>query len=191
VFKELLGKSPHATERRSVRQRLSTLDLSVFVEFGVGLAGFSGVVVAFGQRSGQLNDYDRFRVVLLLLCALLPAFVGTLPAVLEGFEVRGPDAWRILGVVLLAGTAMFIGVAVVSARRMSPGARSSLSPAVWLIGIGGCVLALLWNGLNLLGWPSPLSFGPIAATLVWYLVLASLMFFRLLLVRIGNRNGAA
>ena len=172
-------------------RRLSSLDLTAFVEFGVGLAGFSGVVVAFSQRSGQLNDYDRFRVVLLLVCALVPAFIGTLPVVLEGFGIRGPEAWRIVGASLSAATAGFLGLTIVSARRMSPGARSSLSPAVWRVGIGGTVLVLLWNGLNLTGWPRPLSFGPIAATLVWYLVLASLMFFRLLLVRIGNRDGVA
>ena len=56
---------------------MSDLDLSVFVEFGVGLAGFSGVVVAFGQRSGRLNDYDRFRVVQLLISALTRPSLGS------------------------------------------------------------------------------------------------------------------
>jgi hypothetical protein len=170
---------------------LSTLDLTVFIEFGVGLAGFSGVVVAFGQRSGQLNDYDRFRVVQLLQCALLPAFVGTLPVVLEGFDVRGLHACRIISGILVVGTAGFLGLTIASARRMSSTAKSSLSPTVWRVGVGGTVLMLFWNGLNLLSWPRPLSVGPIAATLVWYLFLASLMFFRLLLVRIGNRDRTA
>lgn len=163
----------------------------MFVEFGVGLAGFSGVVVAFSQRSGELDDYDRFRVIMLLLSALFPAFVGTLSVVLESFEIRGPEAWRILGAILVAATATFIGLTIAFAQRMSAAAKSSLSPVVWCFGIGGCVLVLIWNGLNLMGWPRPMSFGPISATLVWYLVLASLMFFRLLLVRIGNRGGSA
>jgi len=43
---------------------------------------------AVGQRSGHLNDYDRFRVVQLLECALSPAFVGTLPGAWVGSQRR-------------------------------------------------------------------------------------------------------
>jgi hypothetical protein len=165
---------------------VNTIDLSVFVEFGVGLAGFSGVVVAFGLRSGALNDYDRFRVVLLLFSSLFPAFVGTLPAVLDGFGIFGAAAWRIMGTSLLFGLAAFVVLPFVLRRGMSPDARSNLSPTVWVFGIGGTVVAFVWNGLNLMGWPSPLSLGPVIASMVWLLFQASIMFLRLLLFRIGN-----
>lgn len=180
-----------AAERRGLERRLDTMDLAMFIEFGVGLAGFSGVVVAFSQRSGELNDYDRFRVIVLLMCALLPAFVGTLPVLLEGFAIRGLEACRAIGTSVVAGSAGFLGVTILSARRMSSDARSSLSPVIWRVAMGGTVLFVTWNALNLVGWPRPLSSGPIVAVLVWYLALASLMFFRLLLVRIGDRDGAA
>ena len=165
---------------------MNTIDLSVFVEFGVGLAGFSAVVVAFSLRSGNLNDYDQFRVVLLLYSSLFPAFVGTLPAVLDSFGIFGAEAWRIMGTSVLFGLAGFVVLPFVLLRRMSPDARSSLSPSVWLFGIGGTVVALVWNGLNLIGWPSPLSLGPIVASMVWLLFQASVMFLRLLLFRIAN-----
>ena len=87
---------------------MNTIDLSVFVEFGVGLAGFSGVVVAFSLRSGTLNDYDQFRVVLLVFNSLFPAFVGTLPAVFDSFGIFGAAAWRIVGTSLLFGLAAFV-----------------------------------------------------------------------------------
>jgi hypothetical protein len=165
---------------------VNTIDLSVFVEFGVGLAGFSGVVVAFGLRSGTLNDYDQFRVILLVFSSLFPAFVGTLPAVLDGFGIFGAAAWRIMGTSLVFGLAAFAVLPFVLLRGLSPDARSSLSPTVWYFGIGGTVVALVWNGLNLIGWPSPLSLGPIVASMVWLLLQASVMFLRLLLFRIGN-----
>ena len=165
---------------------MNAIDLSIFVEFGVGLAGFSGVVVAFSLRSGKLNDFDKFRVVLLLISALLPAFISTLHMVLASFGIFDTAAWRILGTSVLFGLAVIIVLPIISVRRMSSDARSSLSPVIWYISMGGTVLVFFWNGLNLIGWPSPLSFGPILATLVWFLFLASLMFLRLLLVRIGD-----
>ncbi len=69
-------------------------------------------------------------------------------------------------------------------RRLSATARSNLSRVIWQVGIGGTLLALAWNVLNLLGWPQPISAGPVVATLVWLLFMASLMFLRLLLARV-------
>lgn len=165
-------------------------DLSIFVEFGVGLAGFSGVVVAFGLRSDKLNEFDKFRVVMLLSFALLPAFVSTLPMVLAGFGIVGTETWRIMGAVLVLGLAALSVLPIILARRMSPDITSRLSSVVWVIGLGGTVLAFVWNGLNLKGWPNPFSLGPVLATMVWLLFLASLMFLRLLLVRIGDLGNA-
>jgi hypothetical protein len=174
-----------------MRQPLSELDLSVFVEFGVGLAGFSGVVVAFTHRSGRLDDYDRFRVVQLLSSALIPAFLGLLPVVLAGFDIRGEEAWRIASAVLMVVLVANTGLAVVFARRVSAEARASLSPTVWRVALGSSAFFVVWNGLNLAGWPRPSSFGPVAAAMAWLLVMASVMFFRLLLVRLGDGDDSA
>ena len=165
---------------------MSAIDFSVFVEFGVGLAGFSGVVVAFSRRSGRLSEYDSFRVVQLLMSALIPAFVGLLPPILASFQIEGETARRISSATLMAGIAVNTGVAIATARRMSPGARRSLSPTVWRFSLGSSALFLVWNGLNLMGWPWPPSFGPVLLGMVCLLVLASIMFFRLLLVRLGD-----
>jgi len=161
-------------------------DLSVFVEFGVGLAGFSGVVVAFGQGSGRLSDYDRFRVVALLMSALTPAFLGLLPLLLAGFDITGPDAWRIASIVLMVAIAFNMAVSIASVRGISSDARASLSPTIWRLAMGSSSLLIVWNGLNLVGWPRALCFGPVVAGMAWFLVMASLMFFRLILVRLGS-----
>jgi hypothetical protein len=169
----------------------NAVDLSVFVEFGVGLAGFSGVVVAFGQRgTGRLGEYDRFRVIQLLLASLTPAFLGLLPEILAGFGVRDEDAPRIVGALVMAAIGASILVAFVTARGMSPRARAHLSRAVWWIAMVPNAVLFVWNGLNLLGWPRPTEFGPAVLGMTWFLVVASLMFFRLLLVRLGGEDAA-
>jgi hypothetical protein len=169
---------------------MSEPDLSVFVEFGVGLAGFSGVVVAFGQRgTGRLGDYDRFRVIQLLLTSLTPAFLGLLPEVLAGFGVRGEDTPRIAGVAFMAALAVNMLATRSTARGMSAQARAHLSPLVWRIALSSSAVLFVWNGLNLAGWPRPTDFGPVVLGMTWFLFMASLMFFRLLLVRLGEDEG--
>ncbi|NNL84243.1 MAG: hypothetical protein HKP27_01235 [Myxococcales bacterium] len=169
---------------------MNHLDLSVFVEFGVGLAGFSGVVVAFTKGSGRLGGYDQFRVVQLLVTALTPAFMGLLLTVLASFGIEGELAWRAAGGVLGAALMANALLAVIHARALSETARRSLSPTIWRLGLGSLAVLLLWNLLNLAGWPEPISLGPIAATMAWLLVLSSIMFFRLLLARIDEDDRA-
>ncbi len=164
---------------------MTGIDLTMFVEFGVGLAGFSGVVVAFGRRSSALKQDDRFRIMMLLAFSLFPAFVGTLPTVLGAFGLSDTEAVQALGIFLSAALAILIVMPFVVASRMSSEARSSLSMTIWYFSIGGTVITLAWNALNLIGWPNPISAGPIVATLVWLLFLASLMFLRLLLVSVA------
>jgi hypothetical protein len=165
---------------------MSEPDLSVFVEFGVGLAGFSGVVVAFGRRDGRLGPYDRFRVVHLLTSSLIPAFFGLLPVVLAGFGIGGPPAARIASAALAAAIAVNLSVAIAMARGMPPTSRRHLSPTVWVVAIVSSAALLVWNGLNAAGLREPASLGPVAAGMAFFLFMASLMFFRLLLVRLGE-----
>jgi len=169
---------------------LTDLDLSIFVEFGVGIAGFSGVVVAFGRGSGRLGDYDRFRVVQLLLSSLTPAFFGVLPTILAGFGIRGEPAARAASGALMATIVILTTVALVSERRMSARAREHLSPAVWRISLVSSAVLFVWNALNLAGSLGPVSLGPVILGMTWLLFMASLMFFRLLLVRVGDDDDA-
>ena len=66
--------------------------LSTIVEFSIGLAGFSGIVGIFINRSGQWIYVDRFRVTNLLLMSLTPGFLsfislGLLPIVDGAIEI--------------------------------------------------------------------------------------------------------
>lgn len=169
---------------------MSDPDLSVFVEFGVGLAGFSGVVVAFSKSPGRLVDYDRFRVIQLLLAALIPAFLGLVPSILEAFGVAGGWIWWSQSALVAACILGTVAYAAHSVRSIAPEARATLSPTVWRVAIVGNLVFLAWNLLNLVGWPYPVSPGPAMAAMAWFLFVASLMFFRLLLVRFAGPGDA-
>jgi hypothetical protein len=88
---------------------------------------------------------------------------------------------------LIAGTSL----GIIWARRMKPAARTRLSPAIWRIGLASNSPIFVWNGLNLVGWPRPLSLGPVVAGMMWLLIFATIMFFRLLVVRPGDGEDVA
>ena len=143
-------------------------NLSDFVAFGVGIAGFASIVVAVGQREGRLREYDRFRVVQLFICALIPAFIALLEGMLASFGIRGENACRVASAVLMISIGADTCLAITMARRMSIPARSSPSPTMWRIGLALGLVLLVWNGLNLVGWPRPSSFGPVVAGMGGY-----------------------
>ena len=130
-------------------------NLSDFVAFGVGIAGFASIVVAVGQREGRLREYDRFRVVQLFICALIPAFVALLEGMLASFGIRGENACRVASAVLMISIGADTCLAITMSRRMSIPARSSPSPTMWRIGLAlGLVLmcgmgSTSWVGLAL------------------------------------------
>ena len=97
--------------------------------------------------------------------------------ILASFGIKDDEAWRMAGASLMVAIAANTGLAVGSSRRMSAEARSSLSPMIWRVSLGSSVLFFVWNGLNLMSWPRPLSFGPVVAGMAWFLVLASVMSF--------------
>jgi hypothetical protein len=138
-------------------------NLSDFVAFGAGIAGFASIVVALGQREGRLSEYDRFRVVQLFMCALITAFIALLQGTLASFGIRGENAYRVASAVLMIAIGADACLAMIMARRMSMPASSSLSPTMWHIGPGLGVVLFAWNGLNLAAWPRPTSFGRCAA----------------------------
>ena len=61
-----------------VRDALLTLS-----EFAIALAGFTGVVVVFGNRAGGWHPIDRYRIIIILLCSIGPAFFSLLPVGIE------------------------------------------------------------------------------------------------------------
>jgi hypothetical protein len=80
--------------RHEVAEVVGPESFYILTEFGIGLAGFSAVVVAIGFRAGQLDSISRFRVLSLLLNALLAAFGALLPQLLASLDVGDESVWR-------------------------------------------------------------------------------------------------
>ncbi|MEN8161396.1 MAG: hypothetical protein ABFS41_15105 [Myxococcota bacterium] len=120
-------------------------------EFGVALAGFTGVVVVFGLRRGELMPADRFRVYNALVLSLGGSLLAILPLGLQLAAVGTETVWRLSSLALAVVVAGHLGVMIQTVRRLSIGDREVLRPFVAYAIFSVLVLSPVLGALNASG----------------------------------------
>lgn len=158
-------------------------DFAIVTEMATAIAGFSGIAVALSNRGNVIPPADRFRTLNLLMWALSAAFASTFPLVAESLSLSSSQVWQwssaAFVIVLLAG----VLIRFQTARRLSVAERGGLSSAVWMLTVGGNIVLILWQVVNVLGWMGPPSPAPILVGLLWLIAVSALIFVRLLTIR--------
>ena len=155
--------------------------LLTIVEFGVALAGFTGVVVIFSKRD-TMQDVDRFRLKNALAGSLGAAFFALLPSTLELLGGAGSILWRISSGLLAAYIALVVATSIRTTRRLDPASQAVLGKAPpFIIAIASltCVLQLV-NVSGLLFSPNA---GVFVLGLIYLLGGGAFGFLRTLFVR--------
>ena len=149
--------------------------LITYVQIGVAISGFSGIVVSLGNRGrGEWSHRDRQLLYALLGMSGGCTLLSALPLVLATTGLPEPTVWSassacsvILQLVLM----------VVRARQVGRDA-DTLARERWVLAggyAGGvvCVAAQLMNSVWLgVAWPH-------LATITWYLAVSFIVFVRL------------
>ena len=158
------------------------LDTASISEFAIVVAGFAGLIVAVAQRGGRVHPLDKYRMVTMLLYAFTAAFGALLPTIMRSFGIEGDEVWRQSGLYLaLLITANLLGTQLYQ-RILTDDQRGRLRWWMFALVVVGNGALVLWLFGNLTGLaPGPAS-APYFCGLVWQLVLASILFVRLILV---------
>ena len=156
-------------------------DITVLTDFAVALIGFSGIVIAIiiAVHDKKFAPLDHYRTLSMLLVAFGAAFGSLIPLMVSGFGITGHDMWRlssILLTVIIVLTSIF--APIFAASRLEASVRKQLSLWVWLMFVGGSGALVLWLFINATQAALP---GVFVIALIWQLVLASLLFVRLVL----------
>ncbi len=156
-------------------------ELLTIAELAIGLAGFSGVVIAFSYR-GKLRPTDRYRFVGLFTQALTVAFLSFVPFGFYHAGQVGPAIWRASsGVAVLFW--LFNTWLIAARLRPDFSAEEALPKyaegTLWAFG----VLGLLLHLANLAGWPVAPGALFYLAGLVLQLAIAAFFFASLVLYR--------
>jgi hypothetical protein len=156
-------------------------DITVLTDFAVALIGFSGIVIAIiiAVHGKNFAPLDHFRTQNMLLGAFGAAFGSLIPLILAAFGFAGDDLWRLSSIflaIIIMLTSMV--VPVFSASRLEASVRKQLSLWVWVLFLGGNGVLSVWLLVSAILAPSP---GVFVIALIWQLVMASILFVRLVL----------
>jgi hypothetical protein len=157
-------------------------ELLTIAELAIALAGFSGVVVAFGHQR-EFTAIDRLRFFCLLTISMAVVVMAFLPSVLHLLGISGFSLWRVSSMIFLVAS---VSYPIVLAPRLSRTSREFAALPPKFFRIAAYSLAALSPAVllcNAVGWPySPGAALFISALIVW-LVLASMFFGILVLGR--------
>src|SRR6266436_8945696 len=89
---------------------------------GATFAGFSGVVVIFGERArGEWLSKDRFRLVNMLVMSLATCVLSLGPIILSMFHVSAEKTWSVSSTVTSISFLLYFFYAVPQALKLMRG----------------------------------------------------------------------
>jgi hypothetical protein len=157
--------------------------LSTIAQVGLGLAGFTGILVALGRTQTAFSRPEVLRLLLLLVSSFGAVFLALLPFALHESGVGDVACWRLSSAALAAFTSISLAYLGYQIRRHRSEFGQLFSAAVFVIIATGSVLMVVLQLVNALGLGSPPRSGSFLIGLLWLLFIASLQFARILFVR--------
>ena len=154
--------------------------LQTMAEVSVALAGFTGVVAAFGQRRGHWAAIDTLRFRVMLLTSLAALVFSILPFAIHHMGAEPTTTWAISSGLLAS---YFVIIALVDSRRLRQGGvPKDPQFRAWSLALtySFAGVALVTQVLNALGMGFHRAFGPYFLGLCCLLLICVLMFIRLL-----------
>jgi len=157
--------------------------LQTIAEISIGLAGFSGLVVALRRNPGPLTRVQQFRLRVLLVLTFGAMFLSLLPGLLADLRVPADRIWFDAAGAMLLFSLGFVVWLIRRGRQIA-----TITPEIfnWLLFsslVGGHVVVLLLQGCVLAGIVEARAPGIYELGLVWYLFHAAQQFTRMLFVQ--------
>lgn len=152
-------------------------------QVAVALAGFAGVVVAFGERAvHEWSDLDKFRLRLLLTFSILPLTLSLAGLFLLTTELSLASIWEACSTISFL---LFFTIALFLWRRFTSLSMPALraSGASHLVFYGGAAFGLAVTLLQLVNVFRLGTFWPFFSSITLALLASSLQFVRLVLHR--------
>lgn len=150
--------------------------LQTLAEIAIGLAGFGGIAAGLGYRArSEWSGDDQVRLLSMAYTSLIVVFAALLPFVINSFSVASP--WRVCAFIVLPFQAINLASALRVYRHGIPAAYNLFASILLvLIHIAAFVVLLIICSNFYVG----NNFGLYLLATVLVLVVAALLFFRLL-----------
>jgi hypothetical protein len=161
--------------------------LSTIAEVGLGLAGFTGILVVLGQGPESFSRPAILRLLLLLVSSLGAMFLALLPFTLQESGVGSAACWRLSSALLAAFTSLALACLGYQFQRHRGEFGGAFSRTVFVVVATGSVAVVALQLVNVFGRGAFPRSGPYLVGLLWLLFVASIQFVRILFVRPSTR----
>jgi len=155
-------------------------------EIGIGIAGFSGLVVALRQSDGRLSEIQKYRLRVLFALSLGAVFLSMLPELLTSFHVPDERVWFDSAAALFTYSFAFFWWWVGPSRKIAKVAPEIFNWRAFNTMAAGHAIILLLQLAVLIGYFETSASGIVALGLTWYLIHAAQQFVRMLFIQPRN-----
>ncbi len=164
--------------------------LQTIAEISIGLAGFSGLVVALRKDSRPLDDVQKYRLRILFSLSFGAMFLSLLPDTLMSFSVPDERIWFDSSAAIFAYSFLFITWWIRSSRQIARIVPEIFNWRAFSTMATGHTIILLLQLAVMLGLLENRAPGVITLGLIWYLIHAAQQFVRMLFIQPGGpKNG--
>jgi hypothetical protein len=157
--------------------------LTTIAQIAVGLAGFTGIAIAFTRRPGELTPLEGYRLAILFATSLGALFLALIPFGFGLVGVRDSTLWRISSALFVAFEAGLLIYLVPRTLRFLGEAREIFNVRVLTGLAAGHVVAIVLQAVNALGGFRGAESGVFLWGLIWLLFHTALQFARILFIR--------
>ena len=91
--------------------------LTTIAQLAIGVAGFSGIAIAFNRQPGKLIDVEAYRIAILFANAFAAMFISLLPFPLYYLFDDLETVWRLGSAVIAIFTTFFLNYYLRRTRR--------------------------------------------------------------------------
>jgi len=166
---------------------IAILTLSGIGAIAASFAGFSGVVVVFGERShGDWLSKDRFRLVIMLAMSLSCCFFSFTPMVLNLFQVPPRQVWVYSSSLLGVSFFSFYMYVLPQSLRLMRYRMNNIDDVFSIVIIFVVSTAITMQALNATGLWFEIGPGAFVIGLLSLLFVSGIEFARLVLSPIKN-----
>lgn len=146
--------------------------------FAVAIAGFSGISIAIQSRDAKVDSIREFRNKNLIMWSLCAAFGSSLPEGVVYLGAEGSQVWSWSSYLYALFLVAVLYVPYSGRSKLAPSDRAQLSPAIWVLGVGGTALVALAQVVNGLGWFHHPSAAPLYWGVLWMILFGAMQFYR-------------
>ena len=154
--------------------------LQTIAEISIGLAGFSGLIVALRKDLGTISEIQKYRLQILLSLSFGALFLSLLPELLLSFEVGIDGVWKLSSICLSFYSVLFLTWWISASRRIKITNAEIFNWFAFSRMVAGHIVVLLVQLAFIFSILDIAGAAAYSLALVWYLLHSAQQFTRML-----------